>query len=85
MNSDSDELNPHHPATKAMHDNWHKVVVALMKKFGHREIVLTLEDIRAIEGENITFQSLQKGIHLRLVGEEEARQIARIQGGVSNS
>ena len=32
----SDELNPNHPATREVHDHWHKIAALMMFKMGVR-------------------------------------------------
>lgn len=85
MPSNPDELNPHHPTTKAVHDHWHKIAAVLMLKFGQRDVLLTPKDLAKLEGSNIAIRDDKEGIRVWLVDDKEAERLARIQGGVSNS
>jgi len=77
------EMNPNHPATQAMHDQWHKVCAILMAKLGEDHVVITMDDVRQLDPEtSIVFQELGDGIHLRMVGPEEAERLAREHGGL---
>jgi hypothetical protein len=79
--------NPHHPTTKAMDGQWHKLLAMAMVKLGHTHVVLTTEDITktAAAGTNITVQELSDGIHLRVVDDETAKKLARQHGGISDA
>jgi len=79
------EINPHHPTTKAVHDEWHKIAAILMGKFKTRHVVLTIADIDSIAGENIAIQELPDGLHVRLVDDKEASRLAKQHGGTSLS
>lgn len=64
------EINPRHPATKEMHDVWHKMVAILMHKQGLKHVVLTAQDIqKTLDGgvSAVVFQERPDGIHLDLV------------------
>lgn len=77
------EMNPNHPVTRAIAAQWHKLAaLAVAKAGGH--VVITSEDISSFApGElNITVQELPDGIHLRIVGREEAERLARKEGGL---
>jgi hypothetical protein len=81
------ERNPHHPTTKAMHGQWHKLLAATMLKLDHPHIILSAEDITrmAASGMNIMVVGLKDGIHLRLVDDEAAKKMAILQGGISDA
>lgn len=42
------EINPDHPVTKAIHNDWHKIVALLLHKFGVKEIIITSSDINRL-------------------------------------
>lgn len=76
-------LNPNHPTTRQIADQWHKLAaLAVAKAGGH--IVITMDDLQQFApGElNITVQELDDGIHLRIVGRKEAERLARTEGGL---
>jgi len=79
------ELNPHHPTTKSVHDQWHVICALLMLKFNSRHVVITLADIEKSKGENIAIQELGDGLHVRLVDDNEASRLVKMHGGVSLS
>ena len=76
-----EELNPNHPVTRFAHDQWHKIALILMCKWGKDEVVITSEDLEAIasrpNGCNIAFISRNNVITLRLVDNDEAKRLAR--------
>lgn len=72
------ELNPNHPTTMAIRLEWHKLLVILMVKEGLDHVVISKEDVDALpEGICIVVQELSNGIHLRLVDEATAQQLAK--------
>ena len=73
------ELNPNHLVTQAAHDNWHKYVAILLNRYG--DTVITLDDVRALKNTAVTVQEREDGVHLCLVSEAEALELARIHGG----
>lgn len=76
-------LNPNHPVTRMLDDQWHKLAaLAVLKAGGH--VVITMEDLLAFApGDlNITVQELPDGIHLRIVDRAEAERLARKEGGL---
>ena len=46
------EINPKHPVTSALHENWHKVTAAVMMKLQLREITLTDSDLQRLNPGN---------------------------------
>lgn len=76
------ELNPNHPVTQQMHDQWHKLAaLAVMKAGGH--VVISMEDLgRLPPGGGITVQELDDGLHLRLVDARTAEVLAKKEGGL---
>lgn len=75
------ELNPRHGTTKAMREQWHKLLAIVMHKQKTKHVVLKVEDIMAVQGLNITVQELTDGIHLRLVDDATANKLAKQHGG----
>jgi hypothetical protein len=80
------ELNPNHPVTREMHEQWHKFCALLMLKLGADEIEITIEDIDRMElrtgGTNITIRTDGDVIVLTLVTDAEAERLAREEGGL---
>jgi hypothetical protein len=79
-----DELNPNHPTTKLLRDEWHKIAALLMLKSGEHHVVVTSDDIHQLMevGANITVQELHDGLHIRLVDDATAIRLARKHGGL---
>lgn len=40
-----DELNPNHPVTREVHDQWHKICFLLMRKMGVTEIAISPDEV----------------------------------------
>lgn len=77
------EINPNHPMTAAVHDQWHKLCAVLVQKLADGHAVITLRDLQLMSpGTCITVQETIHGIELRLVTEEEGMRLARQQGGL---
>jgi len=77
------ELNPNHPVTQKVHDNWHKLCALVMVHCGLKTVDITLEDINALQGMSIAIRSNQKEIVLFLVTHEEALKLAKAEGGLT--
>lgn len=76
------ELNPNHPVTSAMRDQWHKLAAILMHKHGLTHVVITSEDMESMGSEMcVMVQASADGIHLRLITMAEGERLAREQGG----
>jgi hypothetical protein len=79
------ELNPNHPTTTSVREQWHKLCALLMVKLGTDHVVITPNDIerlvRAGAGRAIVVQELADGLHLRMVDQAEADRLAREHGG----
>jgi len=81
------ELNPDHPATKAVRDLWYKIVALMMHQAGQRELIIRPESIDAFaadpasEAVAIQFKD-GTGIILRLVDLKTAEEMAKREGGV---
>lgn len=81
------EANPNHPVTRAVRNEWHKIAAFLLVKLNEgREVVLTLADIEAAlarpGGINIVLHEKRDGLHIKLVGDDEAERLAREAGGL---
>ena len=77
------EINPNHPMTQALHDQWHKLAALIMVKTGTDHIVLTVDDIKHLPGNLfISAQELHDGLHIRFVDEQTAYRLAREHGGL---
>jgi len=85
------EINPNNAHIQAMREHWQKIVGILVLKFSPgREVVITEKDIialgNAFPGEVPTVVSHEQrdGIHLKVVGEREARKLAARYGHEEN-
>lgn len=79
------ELNPNHPVTASMSDQWHKIVALLMHKFGHTHIEIGLKEIEQAllsEQKAVTIRERDNAIVLDLVSWEEGERLAREEGGL---
>jgi len=77
------ELNPNHPTTQAVHEQWHKLAGILMHKLGLDHVVITLADLQRIPSNQfIAVQELSDGLHLWFVDEKTAQKLARKHGGL---
>lgn len=79
------ELNPEHPTTISLHDQWHKIAAIILFKTGKLEETITSEDIDALNASgyaNIAMQEVNKVLHIRLVSDAKAVELARAHGGV---
>lgn len=75
-------LNPHHPTTISLNDQWHKIAAILVSKAGGHAVISSV-DVREMTG-FIAVQELHDGLHLRVVDEETAKRLARENGGLPN-
>jgi hypothetical protein len=79
------ELNPNHPVTRELHDQWYKLCAILLFKSGRREAKITSDDIERFTSSgyaNITMHPKGDVITLALVNDEEAARLARKEGGL---
>lgn len=75
-------LNPNHPTSRAVAEHWNRIAAILVHKAGGH-VVITPEDINGLPGfVGITVQEKTDGLHLRLVDEATAHQLARENGGL---
>ncbi len=85
------EINPNNAHLVAMREQWQKIVGILLHKFSPgREVIITAKDIEALAtiapGEIPVVVSFEQrdGIHLRMVGQREARKLAARFGHEEN-
>jgi hypothetical protein len=74
------ELNPHHPVTEELHEQWHKICLLLMKRLGKREILITVDEVNAAfdsPDKNIIAHAKHDGLHVILATNEEAETAIR--------
>jgi hypothetical protein len=72
------ELNPEHPVTKSMHDQWHKIVALVMQKLGSVEVVITSDDILKLGAKMaVVAQEKADGLHISLMTIEEGERLAK--------
>ena len=85
MKTKDSELNPNHPITAAMSDQWHKVVALMMYSRGEREVVIPLADIARFADDKdvaVVIHDTGHSLVLRLVDMVEAERLAREAGGL---
>jgi hypothetical protein len=77
---ESMELNPDHPVTKELHDQWHKMLALVLVKLGIKEIVLREKDVQRglnLEGGlNVVCRAHPDALRITLVSDEEAQRLA---------
>jgi hypothetical protein len=76
------ELNPEHPVTAGLHDQWHKMVGILIHKYKLKDVVITAEDIKNLESAfegapAVVMHARKNGIHLFLCTEDEGARIMK--------
>ena len=79
------ELNPNHPVTQAMHEQWYKLCAILLFKSGKTELQITADDIERFARSglcNIVNHVKNEKITLRLVSDAEGTRLAREEGGL---
>lgn len=81
------ELNPNHPVTREMHEQWHKILAITLFKLGRPEIVITSSDIEEFSkalGPDAAVAVHPRGDVMRvfLVNGAEAARLARKEGGL---
>jgi hypothetical protein len=79
------EINPHHPVTQEMREQWHKIVALIMAKLKINHIEITVEDMETFgDGTKaVTIEPKGDVLHVRLVTMEEGMRLARKEGGLS--
>lgn len=79
------ELNPNHPVTSSMREEWHKLCALLIFKSGKTEVTIDTSDLERFLNSglaNITMRPSGDAITLRLVSDAEAARLAREEGGL---
>lgn len=74
------EINPNHPVTAAMNDQWHKIVALLMHKCGQTDIAITAEDLNAFMNSGygaVAIRTDRELIELTLITNEQAEELAK--------
>lgn len=81
-----EELNPNHPVTARMRDEWHKVVALLLHKYELGHVVLTGEDVQRFGAEHpdsvVMLFDRDDGIHLKIITRAEGERLAAEHGGL---
>ena len=79
------EMNPNHPVTREVREQWYKLCALVLFKSGQTEIRISSTDIERFAASglaNITVEPKGDIITLRLVGDAEAARLARKEGGL---
>jgi hypothetical protein len=77
------ELNPNHPVTSRMRDQWHKILALVMLKHGLTKVTITPEDIADAAGKmNVAVGEFGGALEVWLVDDAEAVELARREGGL---
>ena len=75
-----DELNPDHLVTRSLRGQWHKLLALVMFKLEVTEVHITGADLERLArvpgGTNILAHDRADGLHIRLVSDAEAAQLA---------
>lgn len=78
------ELNPEHPVTQMVHDQWHTLCALVMHKLKTMHVVISPADVERFSAERaggcIVVQELADGLHLRFVDEATAEKLAKAEG-----
>lgn len=77
------EVNPNHPVTTEMRNQWHKLLAIVMHKNGLKDVEITIDDVAALgDYEHAVVADTRDGeFHVRLVTMEEGMKLAKTQGG----
>ena len=81
------ELNPNHPVTQEVRDQWHKLCAVILHDMGMETFEVTSEQIesfvKAYGAKGAIVADTRGGrFVLRLVNEREAGRLARREGGL---
>lgn len=78
------ELNPNHPVTTEIREQWYKLCAILMSKFGQTAVEITQADIDQFLTENMAIVADARGgrFVLRLMDRKEGESLARKEGGL---
>ena len=75
----NDEINPNHPMTKQMRENWHKIVALLLMKLTAGEgATITTQDLQRLAARDVAVavKDTPEGLNVFIVDTEEARRLA---------
>lgn len=76
------ELNPNHPVTSAMREQWAKIAALLVQKLGGHAVI-TESDLLLAEGNlNVCVREDHEGLHVFTVDSATAQKLARSEGGL---
>lgn len=82
-----EELNPNHPVTNELREQYHKLLAIVMWRFGMDRLVVTSEEIERFVtdhpgGINVAFEPKGHNLTIRIVDDEEGARLARREGGL---
>lgn len=81
-------INPNHPVTQVMDDQWHKLCALALHILGRDTVVITATDLEALNarfpdgGPIIVVHSHADCIELRLISAAEGARLAAKHGGL---
>jgi hypothetical protein len=78
------ELNPNHPVTQAVSQQWHTIAAVTMRKLDVTEVVITEADLKELSSNPlaIAIQELPDGLHVKLIDMDAAIKLAAKEGGL---
>jgi hypothetical protein len=79
------EINPNHPVTQEVRDQWHKICAILLNSIGIVEFEITQQMIEKLVASGMTsvVADTRGGkFIIRLVGDETAMKLAKHAGGL---
>ena len=78
------EINPNHPATQAVREQWHKIAAIIMVKQGLTEMEITPDDINHLAALDQAILADCRGgrFVIRMMDEKDAMKLARAEGGL---
>lgn len=81
------ELNPNHPVTQELCEQWHKIVALIMRAQGLTELIISPSEVQeafsTLDGLNVTIRiNDRQGVVLQLVSDKEAERLVREEGGL---
>lgn len=76
-------MNPNHPTSQAVRDQWRELCVLVMRKCGVSHVLITEADVLAMGSDTATSVHADwQGVHLSLHTTAEAEELARKEGGL---
>ena len=80
----TEELNPNHPVVNTLRDHWNIIAGLMLRKLAPKGIIITEQDIREANENKlyVCVNDRADGLHIYLVTEEEAKALARKEGGL---